>query len=94
MMVGMPMCGWCGSVAPAPEITELQNGPTVLRLCARCAQGEEGRKLAATLPAYTPSLVAEDPDDEPRPPATWLRVTALVLLLALVLPLAVAILAR
>ena len=84
------MCGWCGSTVSASQVTELQNGPTVLRLCPECVHTEQGRKMTAALPRHTPRVVEEDPDDEPRTPARWQMATALGLVVVLLLPLILA----
>lgn len=84
----MPMCGWCGSVVSAEAVLELQNGPTVLRLCPTCTESEQGRKMANALPRHTPRPVDEDLlEEDERPLPSWRVVTTLVLLMVLVLPL-------
>lgn len=90
----MPMCGWCGAVVSVAQVTELANGPTVLRLCPQCTHSEQGSKLCATLPRHTVKEEYVHPDDEPRPPKPWLKITALVVLFALIVPLALAFLVR
>lgn len=90
----MPMCGWCGAVVSQQQVTELQNGPTMLRLCPQCTHSEEGSKLCRTLPRHTPRVEYVHPDDEPRPQKPWLKITAFVVLVAFVLPLVIALLAH
>lgn len=90
----MPMCGWCGAVVSQNQVTDLQNGPTLLRLCPQCVHSEQGSKLCSTLPRHTPRVEYVHPDDEPRPTPPWRLITAFVVLTALLLPLALAFLVR
>jgi len=88
------MCGWCGAVVSQQQVTELQNGPTLLRLCPQCTHSEEGSKLCSALPRHTPRVEYVHPDDEPRPPKQWMTITAVVVLLALLLPFALSLLVK
>jgi hypothetical protein len=79
----MPMCGWCGRLTA--QAKEFQNGSTVLRLCAECAQHGIGRQSAELLRQAPPP----DEDAIPGPPA-WVRATALVVLVSVLLPVGLA----
>jgi hypothetical protein len=70
----MPTCSWCGEVR-----TDLgSEGP--LRVCARCSKGAQSEWQLA------PARVAEFEDEFQPRVAGWVRATALILLLAFVLP--------
>jgi hypothetical protein len=73
----MPMCTWCGQVSPAVKV--LQDGGTVVRICARCADRPNFQ--------LSHEAVGVDPDEEERPRFPgWIRATALLVLVALLIP--------
>lgn len=76
----MAICGWCGRQTSRSK--EFQNGKTLLRLCPDCADNGIGRTSAQLLHPGPP------PDDDSIPPtAGWIRATAKVLLLTILVPL-------
>ena len=77
------MCGWCGRLTS--QAKEYQNGSTVLRLCADCADNGIGRKSAELLHQQPPP-----PDDAIPVVAPWIKATAWLLLLITLVPVALA----
>lgn len=70
----MAKCTWCGEVRADMQ----ENGP--VRLCSLCSKGERPEWQLA------PTRVNEFEDEFQPRVAGWIRVTALVLLLAFLLP--------
>lgn len=82
----MPLCGWCGRLTS--QAREYQNGKSVIRLCADCAQNGIGKMSAQLLHPGPP------PDDDAIPGVPgWIKATAVVLLLAIFVPVAMTLLA-
>lgn len=70
----MPTCSWCGEVRSDVR----DDGP--VSLCSQCSKGPSSEWQLA------PARVAEFEDEFQPRVAGWVRVTALLLLLAFVLP--------